>query len=612
MSDKPYSRNNIPNDLNDATINDELTKLILDDLDDYRAMVRLRAKYNDSKMVDSVFDAFKHKMKQINKHAMRFKELILQKYGRKNLSQRQLIEKAKKYAKHHKIGDELINAFVKKILYGEGHAFEGYTSQYNVLPNTPISKVLGATSIVQETLGLNYSATDAPVLNEIVRLEEATKGLHRRVVLQAVMYEDCSVTVLEGMNHVEHYKIKDNYAFIHAVIAALFIPKVRVLDHIMLLANIGTIIKTKNKGKYPATQPDSELYWNFLHDPSESMCDANNALVDLKNRFILQTKIWDSVMHIRQGHFYDERAYSLLDALDNCDDRFFDLPDLALVQDEGTIIKKILGAFGLRTIVASTAVIYNGASSYNQLVHRDPFLNAASPHVMSLTTVPMLVLRLPLKISGVSQQMNTALTDTFTQVQWFVNPDKSIVPKAQTVIHAEDVIFFYVVRRHQSVELRKLGIQCNFTTLPMTVSHMETLNSTPVDFDFTIEVAEDTFSLRSVVCVQTAPKTKLIVGSTALIVRLANPAENRFEDTCYIYDPISATIGFEDERQALPGQPGPIVHPSPLLKILKMDSPVPQRTQMTEGSFRYYPSFHQIARTQGTIFMYVKNQYKLC
>jgi hypothetical protein len=606
MSDKNYLRNNIPsNDVNDAAIDEELSKLILEDLDDYRAMIRLKQKYNDNKMVDAVFDAFKKKTRDMNKYASKFKQLILQKYGKQNLSQRQLIEKAKKYAKHHNIADNHVNLFVKKVLFDEDSHFDGYTAQYNVMPNTPITKLLGQASIYQETIALNYSATDAPILNEIIRLEEATKGLHRRIVLQSITYEDCSITVIEGMNHVEHYKIKDNYSFIHPIIAALFIPKVPVLEKIMLMANIGTIVSTKNKGKYPNTQPDNELYWNFLHDPSESVCDANNALVDLKNRFILQTKIWDSVMHIRQGHFYDERAYTLLDALDNCDDRFFDYPDLALVQDEGTIMKKILGAFGLRTIVASTSIIYNGNSAYNQLVFRDPFLNSASPNVMSLMTIPMLVLRLPLKISGVQQQMNTSLNDTFTQVQWFVNPDKSIVPKAQTIIHAEDVIFFYVVRRHQSVELRKLGMKCNFTTLPMTISHLETLNNAPVDFDFNIDVADDSYTLRSVVCVQTAPKTKLIVGSTALILKPASVAEQEFEDRCYIYDPISATIGYRNDA-------GQVVHPSPLLKISKMDLPLPQPATATDGTFRYYPSFHQIARTQGTIFMYVKNQYRIC
>jgi len=231
-------------------------------------------------------------------------------------------------------------------------------------------------------------------------------------------------------------------------------------------------------------------------------------------------------------------------------------------------------------------------------------MNAASPNVMSLMTIPLLALRLPLKISGVSGSANTSLNDTFTQVQWFVNPDKSIVPKAQTIIHAEDVIFFYVVRRHQSVELRKLGIKCSFTTLPMTISHMETLNNTPVDFEFSIPIAEDEFDLRSVVCVQTAPRTKLIVGSTALIIKPATRDDP--EDRCYIYDPISATIGYTDNRTSR------VMHPSPLLKIPKTDHPLPHRATTTDGTFRYYPSFHSIARTNGTIFMYVKRQYKLC
>lgn len=598
MSDpKNYPRNtmNNTNEPNNAVIDEELSRLLVEGLDDYRIMLELKKKYSDQKLIDAIFDAYKLKVKKLNRYAGKFKELVLHKYGKQNLSYSELIAKAKKYAKHHKITDDQINFFIKQILSDKPKVH----GDINVFPNTPLAKTLGYTSLQQYTTGLNYDVSDGPILKEIFRIGGSTKGLHNQIIIQTVTYQDSAPQVLLGVHKIDPYK-KNNYTFIHPILFALFVPKIKLLDEIMLLSNIAGLVQLKHEQKAPQTKPDNELYWNFIHDPSESACDSTNALADLRNRAILQTKIWDSVLHLRQGLFYDDRTLGFLDALDACESKFYDFPDLSFVQDEGTILKKMLAAFGIRPTVVATSIIYQGNSPYNSvMMGNDTLFNTGISNITNVTTIPMLTLRLPLRKiirESVVEQAELCLEDTFTQVQWFVNPDKSIVPKAQSVIHTESVLFFYVARRYQTIDLRKIGLTCNFSTLPMTISSMEALNDHPVNFGYTIQIASDTYKLRSVVCVECAPQNKLIIGCTAAVIVPASVSQGRYEDTCILYDPINATI-------AKLGTDGNYTRDAPVMYIPKEDPPLPTRSY---GEFDYYPSLHHRARFNGTIFVYVK------
>ncbi|ARF10633.1 P4B major core protein [Hokovirus HKV1] len=589
---KNYTRNT--NDNRDES-NNEIAKLIAENMDDFSVIMELRKKYKDSKLVDSIFDAYKLKRQALEKYALKFKEAFAQKTRFKNYSNEEMIKRAKKYASRHNITDEQFDAFVKLILTDTK---EIKYSELSGLANTKIAKTLGyqAIDIFSLNTGLNYDPKDADKLNDIINLENSTKVLHNQVVLQGFLFEDCANQIFYGMRKFEHFR-KNAYSFIHPILFAMFVHKINVFDEVMLYSSIGNLMKLKYKNAKITTKPDFELYWNLLHDPSESVCNVDNALQDLKNRFMLQIEIWKSVLHLRQGNFYDDSSsLGFSAALENCENRIYDFPDLSLIQDEGTIMKKLLGAFGLRpTIVATTMVSSNMPFSSN-IYGRDTILNTAGPNLTNLTSIPMLTLRLPLAIMNPnSARQPIHLQDTFTQMQWFLNigGNREIVPKTQSMIHTNNVLIFYVVRRYQSFNLDNSGIKCNFATLPLSVSGLETVNDHPVDFEHDINIQQNHYKLASVVCVSTDPKTKVIIGCVAAVVIPADVNRGRMNDTCVLYDPINASV-IKDYN-------GSIFADKPIVFINKYAINIPQARN---GDIIYTPSLEELAKTRGTIFIY--------
>lgn len=114
-----------------------------------------------------------------------------------------------------------------------------------------------------------------------------------------------------------------------------------------------------------------------------------------------------------------------------------------------------------------------------------------------------------------------------------------IVPKSQQMIGSDDVLFFYVGRRYQTVGLTHLGLPYNFTQLPTTVMGTEQINETEVEAPPYLPFAAsgDNFTLRSIVTTQhmaTVDGRKYSV-SNALI---SNPDHTLMA----LYDPIQPSI----------------------------------------------------------------------
>lgn len=589
-----------------SVIDSELAKLLAANYDDYNVIVELTKKYGDDrKLIDAIYDAYKIRMKTLTKYAQKFKELFLAKYGSLNLSTGDMIKKAKKFARRNKISDDQFNAFVKMIM-DPSYYKQGFNNFYGIA-NTPIAKTLGFQSVDINATELNYPPTESTVLNDIVNMETANKLLHNQVILQGMLFVDCAYQMFAGMTKFDHYK-KNAYNFIHPILFAMFAHKINIFDECILYSSIGNLIKTKYNRQKIQTKPDHELYWNLVHDPSESVCNSSSALQDLKNRFELQVKIWENVLCLRQGMYYDNVCVGFADAIDKCENKVFDFPDLALIQDEGTMMKKILAAFGLRPTIVATSVINSNVMGFsNNLLGRDPFVNAASVNLTNLTTIPMLTLRLPLSIvkrNNANVPQTIHLEDTFTQIQWFLNvsTDKSIVPKTQSIIHTNDVLVFYVVRRYQTFSLDRIGIRCNFTSLPMTMSGFEAVNDYPVEFDHNISIIQDTYKLASVVCVECDPNTKIIVGCVAAIVVPTDISLNRYDDVCLLYDPIGASVVRLDAN-------GNRYREAPIVSINKYSVNMPQ---MQLGPINYTESLEEKAKKSGTLFIYRKVSNGIC
>jgi hypothetical protein len=550
---------------------EEVSKLFKNGSTDYEVLANLRAKHGDKRTVDAVFDAYKERQDLILRKARKFKQLIYDRYSRYNLTFPQLLTKARKYKKKYNLSDAEFHVFLTSSL-----SERAYGSAATMVPNTTMSKTLGYGATIATADRLNVGENEMDVLQEILKLYGETKTLHSQVVLQSLTYEDCSAEAISGDYNKE---FKNLYSYVHPIVAALFLPRINILDEHMIIANLANIIKCKHEGKPIVTKPEFELYWSLITDPNNTaVCDMDSPLRDLKNRIVLQTRLWDSVLNLRQGKYYNDNLSQFLSAVDNCRNNIYDAPDLAYVKDEGTVLRRLLAAFSMRPTVISTTPLYGIASS-------NPHISAAA--VTQITSIPMMSLRLPVNAQHTNQAVQ--LDDARNQAEWFIE-NKMLVPRNRSIMYSRDVLFFYVGRRYQTINVGRLHAPFNFSSLPMTSTGYEALNDMTVNFDYNITISDDQFELRSVVLIEkSASRGKLIIGSTTAI-RMPRDVENgNYDETFLLYDPQGAGIEIDTSSGR---------------KRNKPVTWIPGETPFNNNG--PVESFYDSASTRGTIFVYVK------
>lgn len=586
MANKTYDRNsnldrNEDFDNNNKNMkNDQFDEVLGKNMNDAQAMKALREKYGDEELAKQAFQAYKDRKHLIGKKANKFKALIFSKYG--NLALPNLIEKAKKYKKKYGFSDEEFQAFFNMAVNDKSFS---QTNMYNQA-NTPMSRLLGygGNGVECNVMGgkMNVPTNELDVLQEILRLQAETCVLHEQVKLQSLTYVDCAPQALTGV----YDKNKQNsFSYIHPVIAALFFPRIKYIDEHMLLASIANIVSSKYHGLPIKTQPEYELYWDLITDPNDNVCASiikDSPLLDLRNRVKLQIELWKNVRELREGRYYSEESRLFNLALDNCSNGLFDAPDMCNLRDEGTVLRKLFGAFSLRPTIVSIASLTSGLMGGNY--------NLSPMALSQVTTIPIVNLRLPFNFKN--RPVSVYLNEALEQPDWFVE-NKMIVPKVKSIIYSRDIIVFYANRRFQAMNYSKLVAPYNFTVLPPTHSSLETINDVTINFDNSMVVGDERFILRSVVLVERSLTNKdLIVGSSAAIVVPRDFAIGRTSNTYLLYNPQAAIVTFDDNQRN-----GPIVE-------------LPATTPFNTG-LNTPESFMQRASTRGTIFIYCKVQSPL-
>ena len=580
---KNYQRNNKGDDSNGPrkeSIDKIVRDLIKTEKNDYSVLAQLRAKYgNDQKMVEAVFDGFKDRKEFIDKKARKFKQLMFDRYSRHNLTFPQLMKKARKYKARYDLSEDEFEVFMLSALNDKA-----YSSQAVNLPNTAMSKTLGYAASVATGEKLNVKDNELDTLQEILRIHGETRPLHANVTLQSLTYRDCASEALNGIFNPERH---NPYSYVHPVVAALFLPRIRYLDEHMLIANLAHIIKLKHEGQSPLTKPEFEVYWDLITDPNDTVCDTSSPLKDLRNRVILQTRLWDSVLNLRQGKYYNDRLVEFLLAIDSCRNNIYDVPDLTYVKDEGAIVRRLLSAFSLRPTIVTTSPLYG-------LISNNPHINPNA--VSQVTTVPMINLRLPLNVYNTTTPI--ALSTATQQAHWYVE-GKMLVPKSQSIMYSRDVMFFYVGRRYQMINVGRLVSPYNYQTMPMTVSGLARLNNRQVDYEPTMSLRDGkTFELRSVIFVDVATQVQstdqLIIGTSAgVVVKKPNGARDYV-----LYDPQSVAAGIVKTTGGTGTNP-------PTSPTSMVDRNHPVRTFGTAAGTGE-AEFKARATQYGTVFVYVR------
>ena len=553
--------------------------------DEGRTLAHLRNKYTDDRLVTEKFAEYRANLDKIRKKANKFKEQLYNKYGNLNLPFPTLLKKSKKFANKYKFTDEEFDCFVKLALADNRL---NTTNKLNI-PDTEMSRTLGYVSALSLGDRLRFKEDERPHLENILKTYDASRVLHEHVKIQTITYSDVSAQAITGdYIHGKH----DPYSFIHPVLAALFLPKVGYLEEIMLLSNIGNIVKRKNNSMQIDNKSDYELYWAMISDPNDLACAQmrNSALKDLEARYKVQVKLWESVLALRQGRYFDEKLSDFLQAIDRCPNNLFDAPDFSYVRDEGTLNRKLLGVFSLRPTVVTVMPRQGGNLS--------GFTPLTTAH--QITSIPMMTVYLPPRYSVGSvgaRPPRLSFDAHLQQPRWFIQ-NKMIVPKTISIVYSRDVFFVYVPRRFYNMDFAKFNTPHSFNRLPVTISGAEKLNDCEFDFQWTLDIFGTPFNLRSVVFVETsAALGNVIIGTSAGIVALADSNGRRPTDQYFMYNPQGVSgITYSSTNKVYER-----VNPT-----YRIDRDVDIQAQIGDDNVTF-SSFCEKAQKQGTIFMYARD-----
>ena len=482
-----------------------------------RALMSLRQKYRDDDLVNRIQQVFVMKHRMIVKGAKKFAEAFRKRYGANDIPYHQLLDKARAHAKKHKIGGDAFAEFQR--MYEQELAGTSKANEV-VMPVTNLMKVLGNISTDIEG-SFNIPDEDYHYVNDIMMEWEVSRPLHAQTILQGLQYKDVGQNALIGIINRGTQNPGDH---IHPVIAAMFIPKIDLFESHFLQSNIARIVRARCNQESLTTKPDYELFYNMVTDPNDIVCDNRAPMGDLLNRSRLQQHLWNSVLHLRNGQFYNPSFNEFIRSVDNCRLNKFDNPDFTYGRHDGTVIKRLLSAFSFRPTVIATIPITN-------VFIPNPYGQNIRP---TITSIPMINVRLsspqyqpgPFGMTPQPVTTNTKLSDCLTQPQTFIEGN-TLVSRISQVVYSREVLIFYIDRR---AHLLQFGQPFNISRLPSAIAGFEKINTTKIDFECSMKIksspqsTEDTFCLRSVVIADVQPSTttppdqrNVVVGSSAFI-----------------------------------------------------------------------------------------------
>jgi hypothetical protein len=455
-------------------------------------------------VVNAVQSAYAEIQGNITKKAKKFAQLIREKYSQTQTPFHLLLEKAHKYKVKYGLSDEEFAEFQR--IYEQ--ELVGLKSNEIVQPVTNMTKVLGGISLDYHGFASKLNDNDYKYVQETVKLHAASRPLHAQVLLQSMQYGDCDNEAISGTYDRNLHRPGDH---IHPVVVALFLPKFTVVENFFLFSNIAGIVKARFNGEALESLPDYELFYALTTDPNDVVCDNKSPVLDLLNRAQLQSQLWNNVLHLRNGQYYNATFKDFIATVDMCRLNKQDTPDFVYGRYDGVIIKRLVSAFSFRPTVVTISSVFMNPTVLN------PYVLNVRPQV---TAIPMVNMRLPPSIN-----MNVVPVDlqsALNQTQLFIE-NGQVVPKETNLIWSRGVLIFYVDRRATQIKLNNQLNAFSVSQLPTPIAGFERLNQRPITFPNTINL-RGAFNLRSVVISdvhidQNGQPTDLVIGSSALVVR---------------------------------------------------------------------------------------------
>lgn len=507
---------------------------------DVGVLNRLRSKYSNSEIVDLVLESLTERLATIKARARKFARAVLKHTG-PNTPLHTMLKRALKYKDRLGLNDAEFELFRKELhstLEGEE---QGVVVESRV-SNSIVGRALGQLE-VETSVGLTVEQQDYPYLQEILRIHSLSKPIHSQVMLQSLLYRSFALEAIDG----KYDASKHNAAhYISPVLAAMFLPKINFFETMLLQANIAHIVKCRYEKSPTLTAPDYLLLHAMITDPNDVACSMDSPFKDLRNRAALQEHVWNSVLALRTGRYYDISAPMFLSAIDNCRLTNIDAPDSTYIGDESTVMRRLLQAFSCRPTVVTTMPIFGVAGAP---VSGMPVL------INRVTSIPMFTVRLPPAYIPTIDDTPISLLSQTTNPQYYLE-NNTLVPKIQTILYTRGVMLFHVNRRTQKPNFQAIVQPQNWTNILPTISAYERVNTRAIDVENYIPIggyddaSGERLYLASVVTVNVNPyMPDQIIGTSALLVDNSFEADNMNNGIVipgmakyYRYDPQLAYI----------------------------------------------------------------------
>ena len=510
------------------------------------ALLALRQKYHDDDLINKIQDVFIRRHSSIVKKAKKFSAAIKTKYEQQNIPFHQLLLKARAHAKKHGFSDAEFAEFQR--IYEQELA--GKNSNEVVIPLTNLMKVLGNITAGHDMPGFNVGDADYANVQSILKLHEVSKALHSQVLYQSMLFDEIDATMMQASaNTTISMALNSPSDHVHPILAAMFLPKFAVFDNHFLRANMAGIVKDRFNNQPLNNIQDYELFYNLVTDPNDVICDNRTPVADLLHRCNLQNQLWNSVLHLRNGQFYNASLREFVTAIDVCRLNKYDNPDLVYGRNDGTIIKRLFSAFSFRPTVVATLpnVSMFAYNPYSQNIRPTitaiPMINIRLTNGLVNTTAPGVFGSTATSVPGAIFQNSLKFPQTFIE-------GNTIVNRQTDVMYSNEVIVFYVDRRSYNLTMRSTITR--MTRLPTAAGGVEQMHEEDLFGGDARQLTDlckckvdsTDYQLRSVVVAQThKAKTTdpsnpqpitYVIGSHTLIFDRNDASLN----TVYKYDPM--------------------------------------------------------------------------
>ena len=553
-------------------------------------MLSLQGKSEDE--IEKTLEQIKETREKIRKSVRKFVRKVNNYYG--HLDVPDLIKKGLKHAAKHGHSEAEKKVFIKHAMKPDVH---GEFTLLNELKRTPMSKFLGYSD--QTTQMLRLEPKDHAKLNELKMMYDQTLVLHSNVKNSVFNYRDCAPEALNGTYDRTKHDVNTS---IHPILAMLFLPRVDFIEKRMLYTNIARMVLSRGQaylrdanfhlqtGIAPGElDAEFELAHDIAFDPNslEHFSD-HSPINNIIKRYKCQVELYKTVLNLRQGRYYssgpnnDDGISGFIKTIGEQDWTFFDSPDLYHVQDEGTILRKLLAVFSVRpTLTQLTSFGQRYGLGYTAMA------SLAKTRIMNL---PIINIKLPLDLSGNVTGQSISLARAMNQTDNFIEC-RTIVPKNKSVIYSNQVCFFYANRRYQAMNFAAIDATLNLrcTALPTPVLNSVRTNTTSIKFDTPMRIGREWFDIRATCVLQRPPLNGVDIptGCAALVRCKAGG-----KDVYYHYNPSNASIQFRDND---------LTDPNNMYRANDPITYVPEYDGNPNGM-----GFRTESEERGTIFFYTK------